>query len=206
MRERTTGGKRPSISTWSVAPTLSNPVEGRALGAEGMSGLVILVGLVVVAVLVLISAKALLANSSTGPSSSTGQAIVQADSIQAQQALSTALSTVQNQVTAGGGSSGDLVGALQAAEPSITFSEAPSTKASVVAVTAGPQVSGSVGLAARSSDGTCWFIWWAPTATAWFGQQSGQASCPAPVLAAAPTPQPVGGTGVTWRSGGFPVG
>ncbi len=166
---------------------------------DGWSMLVTVISLLVTALLVLLVLKATASPGSSGGSAP--QAVGAADSAQAQQSLSGALSTLQ-QVDAGGQGSVDPA-TLEAADPSLTFTGAPSTGPTTVSVA--PSADGSsVAFADRSSDGTCWFVWWSATTGSWFGAMTSQTACPAPALGGAPTPGPVSSSAIGWQTGSFP--
>ncbi|MGH9078579.1 MAG: hypothetical protein ACRDYE_00595 [Acidimicrobiales bacterium] len=63
---------------------------------------------------------------------------------------------------------------------------------------------GSVTLTDRSSDDICWLIWKSGGSAAWYGAQTGLASCTAPSLSAPPTPGPVSSNAIGWQQGSFP--
>lgn len=168
---------------------------------RGFSLLVTVISLLVTALLVLLLLKAT-GTSGSGKSGTPSPPVAAADATQAQQSLSAGLSTLQ-QVDAGGQGSVDAT-ALQAADPSLTFAPGASTGPSTVSVT--PQSDGSsVTLADRSTDGTCWVVWWSPTSSPWYGAQTGQGSCTAPSVSGTPTPGPVSGSSVGWQQESFPA-
>ncbi len=64
---------------------------------------------------------------------------------------------------------------------------------------------GSVTLAVRSADGTCWLAWRGDGSATWYGAQSHVASCTAPALSSPPSPGPVSASAIGWQSGTFPA-
>ena len=179
-----------------------------------------------------------------GDSISNAPGVAEATSLQAQQTLSTGLTTVETTAADGGGYGSLQPSTLSASTPSITFVEGPSTNATTLsmAVTAGPAGqqegatggeggvsaaiaaagagagaggatsdaggtggSGSVTLADRSSGGICWLVWRSDGAATWYGAQSGQSRCTAPVLSSAPSPGPVSSSSIGWQEGSFPA-
>lgn len=168
---------------------------------QGLSLLVVAFGLIVTALLVLWVAKATLSSGSGSPFHGSDQSAADADAIRAQQNLSTALTSVR--LAAAGGEGIPNASALQAAEPAMTFTSEASTSPGTISVATTTDGTGTA-LAARSSNATCWIMWWAPTGGTWFGAQTGQASCTAPVLDSAPIPSPVTSTSIGWQQGIFP--
>ena len=181
--------------------------------------------LVGVAVLSLLLLSTTLHSGSTSDTSvSNAPGVGLADNLAAQQSLSTSLSSVDAAASGAGGYGSIDVGALSAANPSITYVAGPTTDASTVSVavrsggggqvgttvpqggavgaaisgadaaggsvadSGGATAGGSVTLAARSSNGTCWLVWQGNGSATWYGAQTGLASCTAPALASAPTP------------------
>jgi len=168
---------------------------------RGISMLVTAISLLVTALLVLLALKATGVTGS-GTKATPTQSVSLADDTQAQQNLSQGVSTLQQ--TDPGGQGSASAASLQAANPSVTFTSAASSNPSTISVT--PQSDGSsVALADRSTDGTCWTVWWSPTAGAWFGAQTGQSSCTAPSMSGPPTPGPVSASAIGWQQGSFPA-
>jgi hypothetical protein len=165
--------------------------------------LVTAISLLVTALLVLLVLKATgTTGSGSGASGTPSQSVSLADDTQAQQNLSQGVSTLQQ--TDPGGQGSVSAATLQAANPSVTFTSAASTNPSTISVT--PQSDGSsVALADRSTDGTCWMVWWSPTAGTWFGAQTAQNSCTAPSLLGPPTAGPVSGSAIGWQQGSYPL-
>jgi hypothetical protein len=64
---------------------------------------------------------------------------------------------------------------------------------------------GSITLADRSSDGVCWLVWKSGGTAAWYGAQTGLASCTAPSLSTTPTPGSVSSNAIGWQQGSFPT-
>jgi hypothetical protein len=168
---------------------------------RGLSMLVTAISLLVTALLVLLVLKATGVTGS-GTSATPTQSAALADDTQAQQNLSQGLSTLQQ--TDPGGQGSVNAAALQAANPSVTYTSDASSNPSTISVT--PQSDGAVALADRSTDGTCWVVWWSPTTGTWFGAQSTQSSCTAPSLPGTPTAGPVSSSTIGWQQGKFPMG
>jgi hypothetical protein len=161
------------------------------------------VSLLITALLVLLVLKATATSGSAGsgsPSDAPSAAVSAADATQAQQNLATGLSSVEQSDV---GSQGVDPAALQASDPSISFTSGPSTSPGTVGV-ASTTVGGAVTLTTRAADGTCWIVWWSPTGGTWYGAQTGQASCTAPSPSVAPTTGPVTGTSIGWQQGSNP--
>jgi hypothetical protein len=149
-----------------------------------------------------------------GSGASTSQpgapAVATADTVQAQESLTTGLGDASAAAATQGGYGAVTASALAGAEPALTFVDGPSTNATTVsvAVTGGSGIgstSGSVTLADRASDGTCWLVWWSAGAPTWYGAQRGLASCTAPALDGPPTPGSVSTGEVGWQEGSFPT-
>lgn len=179
---------------------------------SGFSMVATMLSLVAAALLVALLLGATLHSGSTSTTSiSNAPGVAAATGIQAQQALTTALSTASTAAVGAGGFGGLTPSALAASESSITFVAGPTSSASVVSVATAPDQSGgvtggptgSITLAARATDGTCWLVWKSATAT-WYGAQTGLASCSAPALTSAPSPGPVSATAIGWQQGTFP--
>ncbi len=168
---------------------------------RGFSLVVVAFGLVITALLVLWVAKATLSSRSGSPSGSPDQQSAAADAIQAQQNLSTALTSVR--LAAIDGQATPDAAAIQLGNPALSFTSEASTGPGTISLAATTDGAGAA-LAARSSDGTCWIIWWTPTDGTWFGAQTGQRSCAAPVLISPPTPTAVTSTSIGWQQGIFP--
>ncbi|MGO8872226.1 MAG: hypothetical protein ACLQPH_12655 [Acidimicrobiales bacterium] len=192
-------------------------VHGRMTGRAcrdgrdaGMSMVVTVLSMMATAVLVALLLGTML-DSSSGSSSKQGidnaPGVAMATGEQAQQSLQTGLSTAASAAGAAGGLGSVDAAQLSAANPSITFVNGPSTDATTVSVAVAPGPGGEAGsitLAARASDGTCWLVWSSAGSATWFGAQTGLSSCTAPQLATAPTPGPVSSTAIGWNSGSFP--
>jgi len=163
--------------------------------------LVTVISLFVTALLVLLVRTAT-GVSGSGTSGTPSQSVALADDVQAQQNLSQGVSTLQQTDPAGQGSVD--AAALQSANPSVTYTTGASLNPSTISVT--PQSDGrSVALADRSTDGTCWVVWWSPTAGTWYGAQTGLSSCTAPSLSGPPTAGPVSGSAIGWQQVTFPT-
>ena len=136
-------------------------------GDAGFSMIATMLSLVATALLVaLLLGTTLHSGNKANTSISNAPGVAEANGLQAQQALSTALSAATT-AAAGSGGYGTLTpSALSASESSITFVAGPTWAASVVSVATEPDTpggliggpSGSITLA-RASDGTCWLIW-----------------------------------------------
>ena len=178
--------------------------RGRLRDDAGLSMVVTLAGLVIVALLVLVALK-----SSFGSGSSSGSSVRQpvsaADDAQAQQSLATALTTAATATAASGTFVGLDASALQAAEPSVTFVDGPSTGPTTVSVASTSDGSGSITLAARATSGTCWFAWRSPQTGAWYGAETGGGSCAAQPIEPTPNPGAVSGASIGWQQGSFPT-
>lgn len=188
----------------------------------GLSMVVVAISMVVVAALVLLAAKATLGTTGSSNDSVSGNPeVALAESVQAQQSLSTALGAASGLGPGGGGSSmaglGDSgvggaadtgaatdIARLSAAEPSLTFVSGPTTSATTVSVAEDPSTPGAVTLATRSAGGVCWLVWHAPAIATWYGAQTHLASCSAPALGSPPNPGPVSSTAIGWQTGSFP--
>ncbi len=148
---------------------------------------------------------------SSNASISNAPGVAQADALQAQQTLSTALSDVSTAAAGAGGYGSITPSELSGSEPSDTFVAGPSSSSSTVSVAVSPGQpegamggpSGSITLADRSADGTCWLLWKSAGAT-WYGAQTQLSSCTAPALATAPAPGPVSSSSIGWAQGTFP--
>jgi len=175
--------------------------RSRSTGDHGLSMVVTAISLVIGALLILLALKATV-GSSSGSTSQAAQPVAVADAGLAQQNLSGALATLQ-QVAVGGQGSVDSA-TLQSADPSLTFTSGPSSAPSTVSVAPGAD-GASVTLANRSTDGTCWLVWWSSAAGAWYGAQTSQRSCTAPTESGAPSPGPVGRSTIGWQQGSFPT-
>jgi Flp pilus assembly protein TadG len=171
----------------------------------GLSMVVTAASLLVVALLVIFSVKATLGSTSASSAGSSVRApLAAADATQVQQTLSTGLAAAASAA----GSTGSYVGLdaslLEASEPTITFVDGPSTGPNSVSVASTSDGSGSVTLAARTSNGTCWFAWRSPQAGTWYGAQTGTTTCAAQPVESTPDPAPVSNTSIGWQQGSFP--
>jgi hypothetical protein len=185
-----------------------------ARGEAGFSMIATVLGLLATAVLTAILLSTTLgSNGSTGSASggsgvSNAPGVAEATSIQAQQTLSTGLTTVVSTAASAGGYGSLQPSTLSASNPSITFVSGPSTNANTIsmAVVAGDESAGggSVTLAVRSTGGTCWLAWKSSGSGTWYGAQTGQPSCTAPALASVPTAGPVSASSIGWSEGRYP--
>ena len=168
------------------------------LGFSMLATVLSLLGVAILTALLLGSTLKSGSSSSTNIDNAPG--VAAADGLQAQQALSSGLTAADSAAY------GSLdVATLGASNPSVTFVSGPSTNASTVSVAIVTDGSGAITLADRSSDGTCWLVWRSPASPAWYGAQTGLASCTAPALASAPTPGPVSSSAVGWQQASFPA-
>ena len=170
----------------------------------GLSMVVTLAGLVIVALLVLVGLKSTF-GSGTSSGSSVHQPVSAADDAQAQQSLATALTTAATLTAASGSYVGLDASALQAAEPTVTFVDGPSTGPDTVSVASTSDGSGSITLAARASGGTCWFAWRSSQTGTWYGAQTGGGACAAQPIEPTPNPGAVSTTSIGWQQGSFPT-
>ena len=178
--------------------------RGRLRDDAGLSMVVTLAGLVIVALLVLVALKSSFGSGSSSDSS-VRQPVSAADDAQAQQSLATALTTAATATAASGTFVGLDASALQAAEPSVTFVDGPSTGPTTVSVASTSDGSGSITLAARATSGTCWFAWRSPQTGAWYGAETGGGSCAAQPIEPTPNPGAVSGASIGWQQGSFPA-
>ena len=167
---------------------------------------VIVISLAITAILVALLLGTTLksgSNSSTNVTNAPG--VAQAAAIQAQQNLSSALTAADTAASTGG--YGSLTAsALSASDPSISFVTGPSSDPATVSVAVTGGGGGSVTLADRSTDGTCWLVWKSAASATWFGAQTDLLSCTAPALDSAPSPGAVSSTSIGWQQGSFPAG
>jgi hypothetical protein len=122
----------------------------------------------------------------------------------------TGASTVSIAVTDGSGASGaggvPATGATGGSFGSaISSAEAAAGSAAGAAGTRPGPATGTVSLATRSSNGTCWLVWRGEGSATWFGARTGQSSCSAPALASAPSAGPVTSSAVGWQLGSYPA-
>jgi hypothetical protein len=121
----------------------------------------------------------------------------------------TGASAVSIAVTGGSGGSGGASsagggGSVNSAISSAEAAAGAGGGGGVGSGTATGGASGSVTLAARSSNGTCWLVWRGAGSATWFGAQTGQPSCTAPALSSAPEAGPVSSSSIGWQPGTFP--
>jgi len=182
---------------------------------SGFSMVATMLSLVAVALLTaLLLSSTLHSGGNSSPGISNAPGVASADGIQAQQALTTALSDVSASAVTAGGYGNVSASALSAAEPSLAFVTGPTTSASTVSVAVsagtgagagfGSGSGGSVTLADRAGNGTCWLVWKSSTAT-FYGAQTMASSCAAPAIASAPSPGPVSSSSIGWQQGSFPL-
>ena len=191
--------------------------QERPGGDEGFSMIATVLSLVATALLVALLLGSTLHSGGTSSSRvANAPGVAEADNVQAQQALSTGLTAADAAAVQAGGYVSLSPGELSASEPSVTFVAGPSSNASTVSMAVGQtqpgsssgvpgNSGGSITLADRSSDGTCWLIWKGGGAGTWYGAQTGLSGCTAPTLATAPGPGPVSSATIGWQQGGFPA-
>jgi hypothetical protein len=159
--------------------------------------------LVVVAVLAVVLLSSMLgSHGNSQPAITNAPGLGLADNLQAQQALSTSLTAATNSAAGTGDYSSVTPIVLSTDNPSITYVTGPSSSSSVVSVA--NSSSGSITLVVRAASGTCWVVW-AGSGGPWYGAQTGQASCTAPSLDAAPTANPVSSSAIGWQPTAFPA-
>jgi hypothetical protein len=130
-----------------------------------------------------------------------------ADDVQVQSTLSAAMQNVRDAAISNGGLSG-----LNLAQYGVTTgsSTAPSQVSGAVAQVAtsgvgdGPLGSGAVTLAAESTSGTCWYVWFSTSAT-WYGYEPDATTCTAQQLSSAPPPSAGSPGTIGWQQGSFPL-
>jgi len=174
----------------------------------GLSMVVTVLSLMITALLVaLLLGTTLTSGSKSKAGVSNAPGVAMATSLQAQQSLSTGLSSAAAAAATVGGLGSVDAARMTAENPSISFVAGPSTDATTVSVAVVPGSGGeggSITLAARASDGTCWLVWRSAGAATWYGAQTDLPSCTAPALASAPTPGPVSSSAIGWQPGSFP--
>jgi hypothetical protein len=190
---------------------------------SGFSMVVIVLSLAITAILVAVLLGTTLksgSNSSTNVTNAPG--VAEATALQAQQTLSTSL-TAADAAASSGGYGSVTTSALSASNPSISFVTGPSSDSNTVsvAVTGGDGGAGEVGgvsvggvpggsggsitLADRSGDGTCWLVWKSSSSGTWYGAQTDLSSCVAPALDSTPSAGPVSSASIGWQQGSFPA-
>jgi hypothetical protein len=181
-------------------------------GSAGFSMIATVLSLLATALLVAILLSTTLhSGSNSNASISNAPGVAEADGLQAQQALSTGLSAASTAAAGAGGYGAVTTSELSGSEPSVAFVSGPSSNSSTISVAVSPgQIqgvtggpSGSITMADRSTDGTCWLVWKSTEAT-WYGAQTGLSSCSAPAIAAAPPPGSVSSSSIGWTQGTFP--
>ena len=179
----------------------------RDAGDGGFSMIATMLSMVAVAVLVGLLLASTFHSGSTSSGTAGNQQVALADSLQAQQSLSTGLHAAEDAAAVAGGLASVDAATLSASEPSVTFVSGPSTGPTTVSVATGSTAEGTgeATLTDRSSDGTCWVVWSSPSSPTWYGAQTGQSSCTAPALSGPPTPGPVSGSAIGWQQGAFPT-
>ena len=191
----------------------------------GFSTIAIAMSLVGAALLVaLLLSSTLHGGNSAKANVSNAPGVGQADNLSAQQTLSSGLAAVGSAAANTGGFGSVDISTLSASDPSTSFVSGPSSNASTVSVTftagataatggtgglnvdggSGTATGGSVTMADRSSNGTCWLVWKAEGGPTWYGAQTGATTCTAPSLTAVPVPGPVTSSSIGWQQSGFP--
>ncbi len=179
----------------------------RHAGDGGFSMIATMLSMVAVALLLALLLASSFHSGSTASGTAGNPEVALADSLQAQQSLSTGLHAAEDAAASAGGLASVDAATLSAAEPSVTFVSGASTGPTTVSMATGSTAEGAgeVTLTDRSSDGTCWVVWSSPSSPTWYGAQTGQSSCTAPALAGAPSPGPVSRSAIGWQSGAFPT-
>lgn len=139
-----------------------------------------------------------------GAQSATGGIVDEAADIAAQQNLDAAV-TVVDRAAASGSYAGITPTALEGMARGLAFTNGASSDDDQASLATSPAAGGSVTLALRASDGTCFFAWTASTAT-WFGAEPGAGSCSATPLVSPPPASTPGPGHVGWQQGTFPSG
>jgi hypothetical protein len=181
-------------------------------GDLGLSMVVTALSLGATAILTVILLSTMFKSSGSSTTSVTNApGVEEATALQAQEALSSGLSTVEAAASAGGYGSLNP-SALSASGASASFVTGPSSNATTISMAVstgggagfGGAEAGAVTLAARASDNVCWLIWKSAGGEAWYGAQTGLTSCTAPALTVPPSPGPVSSTSIGWQQGSFP--
>ena len=212
-------------------------------GDDGLSMIVTGLGLLATAVLTALLLSTMLDSGGTsGSGVSNEPGVAEATALQAQQTLTTGMTTADSAANNAGGYGSLQPSMLTASDPSITFVSGPSTNSDTLSMavvagggdqSAGGSVAaaagaiagsaggggagagdgdggvtgdggGSITLADRSTDGTCWLAWKAAGGTTWYGAETGLASCTAPAISSTPLPGPVSSSSIGWKQGSFP--
>jgi hypothetical protein len=207
---------------------------GRDSGDDGFSIITTVLSLLAAALLALLLLSTTLHSSATsGTSIANAPGVGMADDLVAQQALSSALTSVGVAASSAGGYGALDIASLWTADPAISFVAGPTSSPSTIsvaltgagggagvggaggAVTGGADAagangvggdSGTVTLASHSTSGTCWLAWKSAGSATWYGAQTHLSTCTAPALASAPTPGPVTSSSIGWQPGSFPAG
>jgi hypothetical protein len=234
MKRRTNGHSEQ-------APVLD---VGRVRENGGFSMIATTIGLLAAAILTALLLGTMLDSNGTTPNGISNEpGVAEATALQAQQTLTTGLTTADSAAIGAGGYGSLQPSALTASDPSISFVAGPSTNSDTIsmATTAGSSGGGGGGggisgggavggiagaeagdggaagvgsgigggtitLADRSTDGTCWLVWKEAGSGTWYGAETELASCTAPALASAPSPGPVTSSSIGWKQGSFPDG
>lgn len=139
--------------------------------------------------------------------------VEEASPLQAQQTLSSGLSSVEAAAAGAGGYGSLTPSTLSASGASVSFVAGPSSNATTISIaiseTGGEGIgageTGAATLAARASDNVCWLIWKSAGGPVWYGAQTALSSCSAPVLTSPPSPSPVSPSSIGWQQGSFPL-
>jgi hypothetical protein len=150
------------------------------------------------------------ASSTTSVTNAPG--VEEATALQAQEALSSGLSTVEAAAASAGGYGSLSPSTLSASGASASLVAGPSSNATTISIAVstgggagvGAGAAGAVTLAARASDNVCWLIWKSAGGQAWYGAQTDLRSCTAPALSSPPSPGPVSSSSIGWQLGSFP--
>jgi hypothetical protein len=175
----------------------------------GLSMIATVLSLVATALLVaLVLGNSLHSGSAAKPGVANAPGVGQANQLQAQQALSTGLTSAAAASAAAGGFGSLDISTLSASDPSISFVSGSSVNSSTVSVVVASDAAGggSITMADRSSDGICWLVWRPAGGATWYGAQTGLASCTAPAITTAPVPGSVSSSAIGWQEGSFPAG
>lgn len=151
-------------------------------------------------------------SASSNASVSNAPGVAEATALQAQQTLTSGLSTVEAAAAGAGGYGSLSPSTLSASGASVSFVSGPSANATTISIgvsgagssTFGAGESGSVTMATRASDNVCWLIWKSADGQAWYGAQTGLSSCTAPTLTSPPSPSAVSSSSIGWQEGTFP--
>ncbi len=205
----------------------------QTFGDGGFSMIATALALLATAVLTaLLLGTMLNSDGASGSGVSDEPGVAQATALQAQQTLSTGLTAADAAAVNAGGYGSLQPLTLTASNPSIIFVNGPSTNSDTVSMavvsgndsqsdagtgdgagmggdaggfeSGGDGGGGSITLADRSTNGTCWLVWKSTGGDTWYGAETGQASCIAQPIASTPSPAPVSSSSIGWQSSSFP--